>query len=126
VSYRFENNKPTLGHNYYKLEQVDLDGKAIVNTNVADLMWGSNGSTVSIYPNPTTDELNIDVYTTKAQNNTIKLLDMSGRVIKEIQSKLEAGANNIKMNLGELATGIYTIQLVENNKIIQVSKVQKN
>jgi hypothetical protein len=126
LSYRFENNKPTLGHNYYKLAQVDLDGKAIVNTNVVDLMWGSNGSTVSIYPNPTTDELNIDVYTTKAQNNTIKLLDMSGRVIKEIQSKLEVGANNIKMNLGELATGIYTIQLVENNKIMQVSKVQKN
>ena len=126
LSYRLENNKPTLGHNYYKLEQVDLDGKAIVNTKVIDLMWGSNGSTVSIYPNPTTDELNIDIYTTKAQNNTIKLLDMSGRVVKEIQSKLEAGANNIKMNLGELATGIYTIQLVENNKIIQVSKVQKN
>jgi hypothetical protein len=97
-----------------------------VNTKVIDLMWGSNGSTVSIYPNPTIDELNIDIYTTKAQNNTIKLLDMSGRVVKEIQSKLEAGANNIKMNLGELATGIYTIQLVENNKIIQVSKVQKN
>jgi hypothetical protein len=126
LSYFFENNKPTLGHNYYKLAQVDLDGKAIVNTNVVDLMWGSNGSTVSIYPNPTKDELNIDVYTTKAQNNTIKLLDMSGRVIKEIQSILEVGANNIKMNLGELATGIYTIQLLENNKIMQVSKVQKN
>lgn len=126
LTYRFENTKPTLGHNYYKLEQVDLDGKSIVNTNVVDLIWGSNGSTISIYPNPTTDELNIDIYTTKAQNNTIKLLDMSGRVVKEIQSKLEAGANNIKMNLGELSTGIYTIQLLENNQLVQVSKVQKN
>ena len=49
---------------------------------------------------------------------------MSGRVVKEIQSKLEAGANNIKMNLGELSTGIYTIQLLENNQLVQVSKVQ--
>jgi hypothetical protein len=126
LNYRFENTQPALGHNYYKLEQVDLDGKSIVNTNVVDLIWGSNGSTVSIYPNPTTDELNIDVYTTKAQNNTIKLLDMSGRVIKEIQSKLAVGANNIKMNLGALTTGIYTIQILENNQLMQVSKVQKN
>ena len=126
LNYRFENTQPALGHNYYKLEQVDLDGKSIVNTNVVDLIWGSNGSTVSIYPNPTTDELNIDVYTTKAQNNTIKLLDMSGRVIKEIQSKLTVGANNIKMNLGALTSGIYTIQILENNQLMQVSKVQKN
>jgi hypothetical protein len=92
---------------------------------VVDLMWGVNGSTISVYPNPTFNELNIDIYTTKAENATVKILDMSGRILKEIQTKLVVGANSIQTNIGELATGIYTVQILENNKITQVSKVEK-
>jgi hypothetical protein len=50
---------------------------------------------------------------------------MSGRILKEIQTKLVVGANSIQTNIGELATGIYTVQILENNKITQVSKVEK-
>jgi hypothetical protein len=78
-----------------------------------------------VYPNPTSNELNIDIYTTKAENSTIKILDMSGRILKEIQTKLFVGANSIQTNISELATGIYTVQILENNKITQVSKVEK-
>jgi hypothetical protein len=125
LNYSAENNMPKLGHNYYKLEQVDIDGKSLISSQVVDLMWGVNGSTISVYPNPTSNELNIDIYTTKAENSTIKILDMSGRILKEIQTKLFVGANSIQTNIGELATGIYTVQILENNKITQVSKVEK-
>jgi hypothetical protein len=125
LNYSAENNMPKLGHNYYKLEQVDIDGKSLISSQVVDLMWGVNGSTISVYPNPTSNELNIDIYTTKAENSTIKILDMSGRILKEIQTKLFVGANSIQTNISELATGIYTVQILENNKITQVSKVEK-
>jgi X-X-X-Leu-X-X-Gly heptad repeat protein len=42
-----------------------------------------------------------------------------------MQTKLSAGANSIQTNIGELATGIYTLQIFENNKITQVSKIEK-
>jgi hypothetical protein len=125
LNYSAENSMPKLGHNYYKLEQVDIDGKSLVNSQVVDLMWGTNGSTISVYPNPTSNELNIDIYTTKAENATVKVLDMSGRILKEIHTKLVVGANSIQTNIGELASGIYTVQILENNKITQVSKVEK-
>lgn len=125
LNYKAENTTPKLGHNYYKLEQVDIDGKSMINTQVVDLMWGTNGSTISVYPNPTSNELNIDVFTTKAENSTIKVLDMSGRILKEVQTKLQTGANSIQLSIGEFATGIYTIHILENNKITQVSKVEK-
>jgi uncharacterized protein YegP (UPF0339 family) len=125
LNYSAENNMPKLGHNYYKLEQMDIDGRSLISTQVVDLMWGVNGSTISVYPNPTFNELNIDIYTTKAENATVKILDMSGRILKEIQTKLVVGANSIQTNIGELATGIYTVQILENNKITQVSKVEK-
>ncbi len=126
LSYTATNNKPALGHNYYRLQQVDIDNKVSVHAQIVDLIWGANGSTVSIYPNPTTDILNIDLYATSAQNTTVKLLDMSGRVIRQVQAKSAVGMNNIQLSLGEIASGVYTVQVYENNHLTHTSKVKKN
>jgi hypothetical protein len=126
INYTSINAEPKLGHNYYRLQQVDLDNKTSVHAQIVDLIWGANGNTVSIYPNPTTDILNIDLYAQTAQNTTVKLLDMSGRVIKQIQAKSAVGMNNIKLSMGEIASGVYTVQVYENNTLSHTSKVKKS
>jgi hypothetical protein len=97
-----------------------------MNAKVVDIIWGTNGSTVSIYPNPTVDVLNIDLYTSKVQNTTVKVLDMSGRIVKQIQGRSEAGMNKLSISLGEIASGVYTVQVFENDNLTHVSKVKKN
>ena len=126
LNYQAINSRPVLGHNYYRLQQVDIDNKTSIHAKMLDLIWGANGSTVNIYPNPTSDVLNIDLYTNTALNTTVKVLDMSGRVIKQIQLKSIAGINNITISLGEFTTGLYTVQVYENNKLMQTTKVRKN
>ncbi len=126
LDYQAENAKPQLGHNYYRLEQVDIDGRVSVHAKVIDLIWGADGSSVNIYPNPTTDVLNIDLYAPVAQNTSVKVLDMSGRVVKQIDAKSQAGANHIQLSLGEIASGVYTVQVYSNNKLSFTSKVRKN
>ena len=126
LNYSFENTKPQLGHNYYRLQQVDIDNHSTMNAKVVDIIWGTNGSTVSIYPNPTQDVLNIDLYTSKVQNTTVKVLDMSGRIVKQIQGRSEAGMNKLSISLGEIASGVYTVQVFENDNLTHVSKVKKN
>ncbi len=56
--------------------------------------------------------------------DNIGLLSPS-KTIKEIQTKSQIGANNIKLNLGELASGVYSIQIFENSQLTQVSKIEK-
>jgi hypothetical protein len=126
LNYNFENTKPQLGHNYYRLQQVDIDNQSTINAKVVDIIWGTNGSTVSIYPNPTQDVLNIDLYTSKVQNTTVKVLDMSGRIVKQIQARSEVGMNKLSLSLGDIASGVYTVQILENNQLTHVSKVKKN
>jgi hypothetical protein len=126
LNYGYEHTTPSLGHNYYRLEQVDIDNQSTINTKIVDLIWGANGSTVSMYPNPTQDVLNIDLYTSKVQNTTVKVLDMSGRVVKQIQARSEAGMSTLSISLGELASGVYTVQVYENDKLSHVGKVKKN
>lgn len=126
LDYSAENMQPKLGHNYYRLEQVDIDGRVSVHAKVIDLIWGADGSSVNIYPNPTTDVLNIDLYAASAQNTSVKVLDMSGRVVKQVEAKSQAGANHIQLSLGEVASGVYTVQVYSNNKLTFTSKVRKN
>jgi hypothetical protein len=126
LNYGYEHTTPSLGHNYYRLEQVDIDNQSTINAKIVDIIWGANGNTVSLYPNPTQDVLNIDLYTSKVQNTTVKVLDMSGRVVKQIQARSEAGMSTLSISLGELASGVYTVQVYENDKLSHVGKVKKN
>ena len=51
---------------------------------------------------------------------------MSGRVVKQAQSATFEGVNTIKVSLSELTAGMYTIQVVNNDKLIHVGRVTKN
>ncbi len=124
ISYTFIDEKPLSGHNYYRLAQEDIDGK-INYSEVIDLVWGANGSTISMYPNPTTDVLNVDINSEKASNITIRVMDMSGRTVKTTEARTEQGVNSVKINLSEVSSGIYNVQIVENGKLIVTERVNK-
>ena len=125
LNYSFLDESPMTGHNYYRLEQVDIDNKTIMSE-VIDIVWGTNGSIVSIYPNPASTNLNIDLTTSQIAQTEIKLLDMSGRVVKSVLVQTQKGLNHIAIELDDLASGVYGIQVVENNKLTHVSKISKN
>ena len=125
LSYSFIDENPKIGHNYYRLEQVDLDNTKNY-TKVIDVVWAASGSVVSIYPNPTNDVINVDLTSNMATQTEIKLVDMSGRVVKSAMAQTAKGLNNIKMSLSEIASGVYGIQIFENNKLTYIGKVRKN
>jgi len=124
LGYTFTDESPQIGHNYYRLEQVDLDGQKSYSE-VVDLVWGADGSIVAIYPNPATDKLNVDISIDKVAQIEVRLLDMSGRVIKSVVQQSAKGMNNVSINLSDIATGVYGVQILENNNLIHSSKVNK-
>ncbi|MEZ5045695.1 MAG: T9SS type A sorting domain-containing protein [Chitinophagaceae bacterium] len=126
LNYIAMHSQPALGHNYYKLQLQDIDGRITQYDKVIDLMRSADGNTVIVYPNPASDIIHIDVYTTKEQKAEVKLMDMSARVIKSVQASLIQGTNEISMQLSDLASGMYTIQVSTNNTVISTSKIQKN
>jgi hypothetical protein len=115
-----------MGHNYYRLKQVDIDGNSSLHPKVIDLQWGANGSTVTVYPNPTQGVVNIDVYATRNQLTAVKVMDMSGRVVKQVLAQSEAGMNKLSIDLGDVAQGLYTIQVYENDQLTHVERVRKS
>ncbi|PIF46202.1 putative secreted protein (Por secretion system target) [Chryseobacterium sp. 52] len=70
-----------------------------------------------IAPNPAKD--NIEIQTTLSEKETvsIRLLDLSGKVILEKSENFDKGRQNIKFNLEKITQGTYIIEVKSNGKI---------
>jgi TRAP-type uncharacterized transport system substrate-binding protein len=66
-------------------------------------------SEVQIYPNPTSNQLTI---ATDLAINEIKLIDITGKTIRSIKQDTKV------INVADLPSGIYFIQLITNEKVI--------
>jgi hypothetical protein len=69
--------------------------------------------------------LTVEVTTEVAQNTVVKVFDMSGRLVKQIQANAEIGVNNIAVNLSDVSAGVYQVQVFANDKLTHISKVSK-
>jgi Secretion system C-terminal sorting domain/Fibronectin type III domain len=93
--------------------------QAEVGTMVEENTW-------NVYPNPAHDELTIQYSVKEAHTTLLKLVDMSGRVVKQLNTMSEEGLNEIALDLHDLANGIYTLQVYSNNELVRVTRVSKN
>ena len=67
-------------------------------------------SDLSVYPNPATNFVNVDL-TSEAQNISVSIVDMSGKVLYNDVFSHNGGTQNYKVPVTELANGIYFLNL---------------
>lgn len=91
----------------------------------AKLNKESFSSNVSIYPNPVRSTLNIEVTAEQAQTTMVKIFDISGRMIKQVQANSTIGVSTLNINLSDVSNGLYTVQVYTNDKLALTSKVSK-
>lgn len=65
----------------------------------------------TVYPNPTKDDLTIRFSTKSASTTNINVIDITGKVLKVIQLGETNGETQIKIELDELTTGVYFVEL---------------
>ena len=95
--YEYIHASPSIGTNYYRIKQVDYDGKYSYS-DIARVRYEEE-SNISIYPNSTTSVVNI----TASVQTTLQIIDVYGRVI--MKQEISEGQNTI--DLSELPSGIF-------------------
>ena len=110
-NYNFTDNAPAKGFNYYRLKQVDRDGRFIYTVarvlNFDDLDAGF----VKYYPNPTNGILNIELTDEIRKQEKWLTISTTGGIVVD-QFKIKANSNQIiPVMLGKYPKGIYFIQL---------------
>lgn len=77
---------------------------------------------ITVYPNPATDYLYVDLGETQAER--LQIVDLTGRVVED--NSIPQGFNRATINLSRFTTGTYFIQLVKDGEILATKTIQKN
>jgi PKD repeat protein len=97
---------------------VIIEEEETPNLGVTELLQEN----VSIYPNPATDNLSIDLSKTGLKEFSVSLMDMSGKLLLQ-----ENVVNNTKheLDLSSLSNGLYQL-VINSGEGILVTKIAKN
>ncbi len=76
---------------------------------------------IKAYPNPATDFIRIDLPDHEAVSGMLSLMDVSGRSLREAQSK--AGETSIQFEISDLPKGVYIIRWTQSDGQIATQKV---
>ena len=84
----------------------------------------NDNSQMSIYPNPATDIVNINLQGNKNQFDLMNIYDVFGKVV--YTEKINSNNNNLIVNTTSFSQGIFKVQLLgENISTIKSFIIQK-
>jgi Secretion system C-terminal sorting domain len=77
-----------------------------------------DGSDWTIFGNPVTSNSSVQVQLSRTANVAIQVISMDGKIIKTIsKGTIPEGSYNIPLNLGNLPSGIYIVNLITDKQI---------
>ena len=117
-SYNTTDLQPLKGWNYYRLKQVDKDGKFSYSS-IASVFF-DKGEMVSIYPNPANNFIYVDGLKEGYQSN-ITITDANGKTI----ATANTSSSQYKIDLQKQVAGIYYINITRNGKTIKQKLIKQ-
>jgi hypothetical protein len=84
-------------------------------TKIEDVL---NGASLKVFPNPVDENINIQIEIRKNTNLNISVINLLGKTIITEHKDLGEGIQTMNINLGNLPTGIYFLNLSDGQEII--------
>ena len=102
---------------YYQLKSVDIDSKNSLSKINSILLNCGAKNEILVYPNIVVDNIHIDFYNEDVTDYTIKLIDMSGRVILETTKTVSNKFEKVTLPLTHISKGLYQLLVGSSEKI---------
>ncbi len=109
---------------YYRLVTVDFDQKESISE-VISVERDAVAGEIDIYPNPATTTLSIDFSSLVRETVNIKLVDLTGRLVKNYEIEAVEGINNTSIDLFRFIPGVYFVSLETTSETITRRLVKK-
>lgn len=111
-SYNFVHREINQQSYYYRIKQVDADGKIAysktIRINVAAL------KTATLYPNPVKDKTTISFSLQHSSSIIANITNASGLLIKTFNQRYTKGEHKMNLDLSMLSAGSYNLQLKDD------------
>ena len=107
---------------YYKLRQLDFNGKFVDSEIVSATLDMESGSALNIHPNPTNgDYIQIKFSEKPAENTQVKIYTMDGKLLLD----QKWSTNRKHLDISQLTTGVYLVKIISGNSLITTQKLMK-
>lgn len=116
IDYEFEDMKPFTGNGYYRMKQIDNDGKLMYSNILLLKGLKMQNVALSIYPNPVESSLNMVINSPENNKVILYVSDVAGRIIMRKIQQLVSGDNTVSLNIARFTKGEYTIKAVSENE----------
>lgn len=110
---------------YYRIKQIDKDGKAVV-TEIKNVRLTTKGLTIGVYPNPIKHSTNVSFDLEKDAEVILTLNDAGGKQLMINQFNGFKGSNIRSLDLSKFATGNYILKLQTSTDVNTLPIVKAN
>ncbi len=123
--YKLIDRDPFAGNNYYRIKEVDADGKEMYSK-IINVVYNPSLLSVSLYPNPVINELNFKIKFNYPEKVTVQVSDLSGRVISTLQVNVNTIEREYQINTAKLSPQVYVLKIINSkNEVLAVQKFMK-
>jgi len=112
--YTYTDNTPSDGTNYYRLQQVNLNGSYQYSF-VREVSIISVANTIKIFPNPSTTGTVEVSFPASAAQQELQLINSIGQVL--MKQTIEANTERINLNVSQLSQGVYVVRIIGNQQV---------
>jgi hypothetical protein len=109
--YTFMDENPLRGTTYYRLKDVDMNGKSTYSKILSVDMVGKSKSNTSLYPSVSRGEVYINLESTGGRQVDIQVFDAYGRLQKTLKRDVQEGTNLVRVETNDLASGQYWLTI---------------
>ncbi len=126
LKYNSYDATPAAGYNYYRVKQVDIDGKADYSS-IVKVKITVEKTGVSVLTNPFVNNITVDFLSKENQFVNARLTDLSGKVIATEKWQIAKGNTRVLMTkVASLQRGMYILTVTDNNnEVIYNNKLVK-
>jgi carboxypeptidase T len=120
----FTDKHPLTGTNYYRIRVVDRSNASRYSKTVFIVF--TEAATVSVFPNPVSDKLNLQINSASSGPVTIELTSLDGKLLHQESTLVRQGANMCTISMVAYAPQLYLVKVRdEKGNIIKTIKVMK-
>lgn len=113
LSYQYTDKDPLPGKNYYRIRQVDHDGKS-KTTNIQSIQAPcSNTASIKVYPTVTRTAVTV-LLNDSFKDAQVSLYDMAGR---QMPVQIQKSSLKCVIPVSEIASGQYIVRIVKDGKV---------
>ncbi len=124
LDYNYADVEAPKGTNYYRLNQLDKNGKSTLSEIVV-IKEKAAFQVASIYPNPVQESMTLSINSPATLKGKAVITDMTGKNLLSNTFSIFAGDNLVKLNVSNLKAGNYTITVTANDGSTQTQMFEK-